>query len=81
MLQTYIDSKSEFAFSEELVGVHIEKYNDVICALSDMCPVKVIDLYRADCKYDSMDGIHPTRLGMRQIAKAIIELTSGREML
>ena len=28
-----------------------------------------------------MDGIHPTKLGMQQIADAIIELTSGTEML
>ena len=37
----------------------------------------MIDLYRAGCKYDSMDGIHPTKLGMQQIADAIIELTYG----
>lgn len=28
-----------------------------------------------------MDGIHPTKLGMQQIADSIIELTSGTEML
>lgn len=79
--QTYIEGKPEFTFPEEFAGIHIEKYNDVIRSLSDVCPSKVIDLYRAGCKYDSMDGIHPTKLGMQQIAKTIIELTSETEML
>lgn len=79
--QTYIASKPQFVFPEAFAGTHIEKYNDVICKLSDEYPIKVIDLYRAGCKYDSMDGIHPTKLGMQQIADSIIELTSGTEML
>lgn len=79
--QTYIASKPQFVFPEAYAGIHIEKYNDVIRNLSDEYPIKVIDLYRAGCKYDSMDGIHPTKLGMQQIADSIIELTSGTEML
>lgn len=79
--QTYIASKPQFVFPEAFAGIHIEKYNDVIRNLSDEYPIKVIDLYRSGCKYDSMDGIHPTKLGMQQIADTIIELTSGTEML
>ena len=79
--QTYIASKPQFVFPETFAGTHIEKYNDVIRKLSDEYPIRVIDLYRAGCKYDSMDGIHPTKLGMQQIADSIIELTSGTEML
>lgn len=79
--QTYIASKPQFVFPEAFAGIHIEKYNDVIRNLSDEYPIKVIDLYRSGCKYDSMDGIHPTKHGMQQIADTIIELTSGTEML
>lgn len=79
--QTYISSKPQFVFPEAFAGIPIEKYNDVIRGLADEYQIKVIDLYRTGCKYDSMDGIHPTKLGMQQIADAIIELTSGTEML
>lgn len=79
--QTYISSKPQFVFPEAFAGIPIEKYNDVIRDLADEFPIKVIDLYRAGCKYDSMDGIHPTKLGMQQIAETIIELTSGTETL
>lgn len=75
--RTYIASNPQFVFPESFAGIPIEKYNDVIRVLADEYPIKVIDLYRAGCKYDSMDGIHPTKLGMQQIADAIIELTYG----
>lgn len=79
--RTYISKKPSFTFPEAFANIHIEEYNNAIRKLQEDFPIKIIDLYSAGCRYDSMDGIHPTKQGMQQIADKVIELTTGTELL
>jgi uncharacterized protein (TIGR02452 family) len=79
--RTYISKKPSFTFPEAFANIHIEEYNNVIRKLHEDFQITIVDLYRAECRYDSMDGIHPTKQGMQQIADKVIELTAGTERL
>ncbi len=55
-------------FAWNLRGVHLSAYNRQIRDAARACGCHVADLAAIGRDYDSMDGTHPTRLGMRQLA-------------
>ena len=61
-------SDSSFVFPESFGGVHIEEYNRAIrrTCISESC--KLLDLYSYNIPYDSIDGTHPTKDGMKTFA-------------
>lgn len=54
-------------------GWHLEDYCRVIrdCAVGGGC--KLLDIYCPQAPYDTIDGYHPTALGMQTIAQAVLE--------
>lgn len=64
--------QESFSFPYFYGGVHIEKYCDAIRACAEKCGCCVIDLYRSDIRYDTIDGFHPNFDGMKTIADAVI---------
>lgn len=64
------DGKNMFPFS--IYGIPLDTYNNAIRSCAWQYDCKVVDLQKMDVSYDSMDGVHPTALGMSQIADAWI---------
>lgn len=54
-------------------GWHLTDYNRVIrdCAAAGGC--KLLDIFRPQQPYDTLDGYHPTAAGMQTIATAVLE--------
>ena len=68
LCKTCMEEDSSFIFLESFGGVHIEEYNRAIkraCA-DESC--KLLDLYSYNIPYDSIDGTHPTKDGMKTLA-------------
>lgn len=70
--ETYMSKCQEFRFPHEYDGTHIEEYNDIIRSVSCKNKCKLIDLYSYKMPYDSIDGSHPTSVGMNTLATAVI---------
>lgn len=75
--KTCIQKHPEFKFPCEYSGTHIEDYNDIIRRLVKENKCKLIDLYNCGMPYDSIDGTHPTSVGMSTIAVSIIREVVG----
>lgn len=79
LCETYISKCPNFMFPHKYAGVHIEKYNKIIrnAVIQNNC--RLIDLYKYEMAYDSIDGLHPTDTGMNTIATMIIRSMVGSE--
>lgn len=53
-------------------GVHIEKYCEIIKEVSIKHNCKLIDLYKNDKHFDTFDGFHPNKDGMKIIADTVL---------
>ena len=69
----------DFEFPYRYVGRHIEEYCDVIRDLAAANRCRLIDLYAQPQPYDTIDGFHPNRDGMKTLAEAVIEQISDCE--
>lgn len=69
LFTTYMPYKPSFIFPEELFGNSIEAYNSAIKKVAYRHNCQVIDLYVKQLPVSTIDGSHPDREGMRQIAK------------
>ncbi len=69
--ETIISSKPEFSFPHKYAGIHIEVYNEIIRRIARNMNCSLIDLYNMKKPYDSIDGSHPNRSGMKTIAATV----------
>lgn len=71
-LNTTFISNRFFLFPYENSGIHIEKYNEVIRKIASHGR-HLVDLYKCETPYDTIDGSHPNADGMKILAKLICE--------
>ena len=64
----------KFAFPYYNGGWHIAEYCEVIRNSALSCNCEIIDLYKYSEPYDTIDGFHPNREGMRKIAEGILTI-------
>ncbi len=71
---SYLSKDEFFKFPYYSYGFHISEYCEAIqdCAKKYNC--KVIDLYNNAKPYDTIDGFHPNKSGMKTIADAFWEI-------
>lgn len=70
----------DFVFHRVRGGHHIEEYCRVIRACAEQVGARVIELYSEAPLYDTIDGLHPNRDGMKAVADRVLEqLTGGDE--
>ncbi len=75
---TFMSAKPSFKFPYEHGGIHIEEYNREIKSAANNYNCKIIDLYKYNTPYDTIDGSHPNADGMNTLATLIIkEMTAG----
>lgn len=72
---TYMSADSSFVFPRIVNGVEIDKFNKEIHSLCKFYECRYIDTASTGLRYDSIDGTHPNRRGMMELADAIIRLT------
>lgn len=69
--ETFISNRPDFSFPHKYAGIHIEDYNEIIRRTVRETDCKLIDLYHMKMPYDSIDGSHPNRNGMKTIAASV----------
>lgn len=77
LCETHISKRPDFQFPHKYAGTHIEEYNEIIRQVVRCYNCKLIDLYDYKMPYDSIDGSHPTNIGMNTIATMIIRSIVG----
>lgn len=70
---TYMKSNPSFTFPYTFGGYHIEDYCDIIKEKAQMFNCRLIDLYSENTPYDAVDGSHPTKKGMKTLAKIMLK--------
>lgn len=70
---TYIEKKPEFHFPFSYGGFHMGEYNKVIRRLAKRYKAGLIDFYADGVTYDSIDGTHPSALGMSSLADMCVK--------
>jgi lysophospholipase L1-like esterase len=73
LLPAYVRDQPDLQFCYQLRGITLDTYNDAIrAAVKLACDsginARVADIYALHRAYESIDGTHPTRKGMRQLA-------------
>lgn len=83
LLPGAIASDPSAKFASCLRGVPFDAYNDAIRKAADETGCRTVDLRAFGLSYDSLEGTHPTELGMRQLAAMVIRgmEASGAEIL
>lgn len=69
---SYMQSNPAFRFPEVYHGNDVRIYNAQIIKTAGTYACRVLDLYSLQTPYDSIDGTHPTRTGMRTLASLMI---------
>lgn len=69
---SYCSAKSNFNFPYYSGGWHISEYCDVIRNCSQKYGCRLIELYNDSSAYDTIDGFHPNKNGMKTIADMVI---------
>lgn len=64
------DPNAKFAYC--LRGIPFDEYNEAIRAAAQACECRTVDLRSFGLDYESLEGTHPTALGMRQLAAMVI---------
>ena len=64
--------QQNYVFPDARVGVHIKVYNEIIREVATLYNCQIIDLFQYDMPYDSLDGIHPSVMGMNTLATICI---------
>lgn len=70
---SYMSSNAMFLFPYEYKNIHLDKYNQAIRNIASVQKCKLLDLYKYNILYDSMDGTHPNKEGMITISNLIIK--------
>lgn len=77
--RTEMVSQPQFRFPEAFAGTHIRMYNDWIRRLAGGMGCKLVDLEAMAFAYDTVDGTHPTALGMETLANRVLRSVAGDE--
>ena len=77
LCETHISKRPDFQFPHKYAGTHIEEYNEIIRDVVRCNGCRLIDLYHYKIAYDSIDGSHPTNVGMNTIATMVIRSIAG----
>lgn len=72
LCSTYMSDNQNFVFPEILNGNDINYYNYTISKVAHDMGCNVIDLYSYNIPYDTIDGTHPNKRGMKTIADLVI---------
>ena len=67
----------DFSFPYTKAGRHIEEYCREIRACAKEYGCRLIDLYRPEQPFDTLDDFHPNFFGMQTIADAVLEQLEG----
>lgn len=62
----------EFVFPYRYCGRHIEEYCEAIRTCASAAGCRLVDLYRSESHYDTIDGFHPNADGMKTLADSFI---------
>ena len=65
--------EENYQFNYYSRGRHLAEYCEGIEKSGKECGCHVIDLYRLEERYDTVDGAHPTVSGMTTLARAVLE--------
>ena len=60
-------------------GVHIAEFCNVIRTCAEKCGCRTFDLYYNEQPYDSLEGYHPTAIGMRTLSASILDKLTDEE--
>lgn len=71
------EQNPEYQFPYYRGGIHIEAYNEVIRETAKRHSCQLVDIYRLDIPYETMEGTHPNAAGMKTLADGIIQITSN----
>ena len=77
LCETHISKRPDFQFPHKYAGTYIEEYNEIIRDVVRCNGCRLIDLYDYKIAYDSIDGSHPTNVGMNTIATMFIRSIAG----
>lgn len=69
---SFCSAKTDFEFPNDKGGRHIAEYCRAIKRCADQNECKTIDLFNYSIAYDTIDGFHPNKEGMKTIADAVI---------
>lgn len=64
-------------FAWRLRGVSLRAYNEQIARAARACACRLVDTAAFGRDYEAVDGTHPTRRGMRQIAALVVAAMEG----
>jgi len=64
-------SQADQDYPADLTKYDIEDYNEVIRDVSDKYACKLIDIYKNDTRYETIDWFHPNKEGMITIFEAL----------
>lgn len=70
--KTFMSENPNFEFPNQLNKHSVEDYNDIIRNSAVRCGCKLVDLYKYNTPYDTIDGTHPNTNGMKTLAELII---------
>lgn len=62
-------------------GVHIEKYCEIIREISKKHNCQLIDLYKKAKPFDTFDGFHPNRDGMKILGDTVLTLVNNGDKI
>lgn len=74
-----MSSEPSFEFEYEREGKHITQYNRIIRETAKKQNCNLVDLYAYGMPYDSIDGVHPNSVGMKTLAKLMIQSIGGED--
>ncbi|MBQ6231698.1 MAG: SGNH/GDSL hydrolase family protein [Eubacterium sp.] len=73
----YIPTDRSFVFPECVNGCGYMEYNDVIRAEAELAGARFINAASMGRPYESIDGVHPDKTGMKTLGKLIYECYRG----
>ena len=89
LMRTVLEQNKLWQFPERLGGIGLDAYNDAIRRAASNCHVWLADLAKrhlnianltnCDCRYETLDGAHPTAKGHQTIANEWIACLSKIE--
>ena len=75
--KSFCSLNSNFKFPYQKGGEHIERYCTAIRQSAEENLCRVIDLYSNMSAYDTVDGFHPNKEGMRAIAEGVLSFITA----
>lgn len=73
MPMSYVLYDLDAMFTKNSKGIHMEDYNQVIRDAAKQWSCKLMDLQYGGKFYESMDGTHPSAIGMQDIASMVMK--------